>query len=274
MGKEYRYVKLDPTGNLTDLVLSKTDPADEPSITARLMQDCEQVAYLEKPRQGGRARIRLMGGEFCGNAAMAAACYLAREAVKPGEETTIPLEVSGAEGVLPCRVKALEDGYEGTVPMPRVISIRRETWEGLSLTAVRMEGILHMICEEPLASDAEAERLLREIAGQVPDEAVGLIQWKKEASAEADAGFVRGEMRPLVYVRGSGTTVWETGCGSGSAAVGALEAYRGNGTVRTAVRQPGGVICAEAAAQDGEIKNISITGRVKIGPEEKGSLPG
>ena len=52
--KSFRYVRLDPTGNLTCLVLDPVEKAEEPGITARLM-----------------------GGEFCGNAAMASACYLA-----------------------------------------------------------------------------------------------------------------------------------------------------------------------------------------------------
>ena len=253
--KQYAYVQLDPTGNLTDLVTEAVEPGDEERVTAELMKECEQVAYLEPPRQGGRARIRLMGGEFCGNAAMAAACYLVRKELKPGEETVVPLEVSGAEGVLSCRVRALEDGYEGTVPMPRVISIRRETWKGFQLAAVRMEGILHMICEETLPSEDAAEGLLREIAARVPDDAVGLLQWKD------------GYMRPLVYVRGSDTMVWETGCGSGSAATGAWEACRREGAARTAVRQPGGLIQVNARAEKGQIRELSITGRVRIGEE-------
>ena len=253
--KRYAYVKLDPTGNLTDLVTEAVEAGDEKRVTAELMKECEQVAYLEPAQHGGRARIRLMGGEFCGNAAMAAACYLVREELKTGDETVVPLEVSGAEGVLSCRVKALEDGYEGTVPMPKVISIQRETWNGLQLAAVRMEGILHMICEETLPSEAAAECLLREIAARVPDDAVGLLQWKD------------GYMRPLVYVRGSDTMVWETGCGSGSAAAGAWEAYKRKDETRTVVRQPGGVIRVNARAENGQIRELSITGRVRIGKE-------
>ena len=91
-----QYVVLDPTGNLTCLVLDRTDPEKEKVITARLMGECEQVAYLEAPvESGSRARIRLMGGEFCGNATMAAACYLAaRDGLTDAE---FPMDVSGAE---------------------------------------------------------------------------------------------------------------------------------------------------------------------------------
>ena len=252
-----RYVILDPTGNLTALVLETDAPEREAEITARLMRESEQVAYLEPPTlPGSLARIRLMGGEFCGNAAMAAAGWLVRDRLAPGKRLTVPLEVSGAPGVLFCRIEGKEDGFEGTVEMPPVLGFLEETFRGVPLTGVRMEGILHWIRESrtPLPKE-EAEALIREIAERVPDEAVGLLDRNPET----------GKMRPLVFVRGSGTLVWETACGSGSAAVGALEARRkGSGLAVTEVSQPGGVIRAEAEAEDGRILRVSITGRVKF----------
>jgi diaminopimelate epimerase len=75
-------------------------------------------------------------------------------------------------------------------------------------------------------------------------------------------------MTPLVYVRDSGTLVWETGCGSGSAAIGAWRAWKqGGGTVTTPVRQPGGVIQVCAGGNGGLPDAVSITGRVRIGEE-------
>ena len=44
--KPVHYVILDPTGNLTALVISWGGKEDEEVITARLMQESEQVAYL------------------------------------------------------------------------------------------------------------------------------------------------------------------------------------------------------------------------------------
>ena len=75
-------------------------------------------------------------------------------------------------------------------------------------------------------------------------------------------------MRPLVYVRGSETMVWETACGSGSAAIGALEALRqGKDHTVIPVPQPGGIIRAEARAENGKIREVSITGFVPMGEE-------
>ena len=259
--KPVRYVILNPTGNLTALVTEWGGPEDEAEITRRLMEESEQTAYLEPPAlPGALARIRLMGGEFCGNAAMAAAGWLLRGRLQTGETLTVPIEVSGTREIVFCRIRGEGDGFEGTVEMPPVRSIREETVRGIPMTKVEMEGITHRIREGRVFPDRrEAETLLRQIAGETADEAAGLIDWNPET----------GEMRPLVYVRGSHTMVWETACGSGSAAVGAAEAWRrGNGTVETAVHQPGGTIRAEAAAENGEILSVSITGFVRFGEEK------
>ncbi len=261
-----RYVTLDPTGNITCLVLDPVTDREEKEATRRLMGECEQVAYLEPATlPGSRAKIRLMGGEFCGNAAMAAACWLAsRDGIAPGEERTVPIEMSGAPGILACAVNAGEDGFTGTVPMPPVRGIWPAEGKGYSLTAVAMDGIAHLILSgPPFPADEEAETLLRRLAEKRLEDAVGLLLWNGE----------RQTMRPLVLVKGSGTMVWETGCGSGSAAVGAFLAQRnGDGTTVTPVRQPGGVIRVTAACSGGFPKSLLIEGTVRIGEERTLSL--
>jgi diaminopimelate epimerase len=192
---------------------------------------------------------------------MAAATWLVRET--PGTETALLLEVSGAADPVPCTVRRTADGFEGTVEMPGVPTVKEETLLGVLFTVVRLEGIVHLICEGRIFQPEEAETLLRQIAGTLPDEAVGLIQWNRKTR----------RMIPLVYVRGSGSMVWEHGCGSGSAAVGALEAVR-NGGRETAVSvdQPGGTIRVTAAAESGKILSVSIAGRIRIGTEASISI--
>ena len=253
--KPFRYVILNPSGNLTALVTEWGGAEDETAITARLMRESEQVAYLDPPMQpGALARIRLMGGEFCGNAAMAAAGWLVRDRLLNGQEMTVPVEVSGAQGVLFCRIRGLEDGFEGTVEMPRVLGIRPAEISGIPVTEVRMEGITHLVREnrEPLEKE-KAEALLKAFAEKTEAEAAGLLDRNPET----------GFMRPLVYV-----LVWESACGSGTAAIGALEAWRrGNGKAETQVGQPGGVLRAEAVSERGSITEVQITGVVRIGKE-------
>ena len=256
--KSYRYVTLDPTGNLTCLVLDPVDPAEEAEVTRQLLGECEQVAYLVPPEKPEAvAGIRLMGGEFCGNAAMAAAAWLARDEMAPGEEKALLLEVSGAADPVRCEVRKTAEGFEGTVEMPGVPEIGKETLCGIPLTVIRMQGIVHLVCEGRTFEPDAAEALLREIGGQLPDEAAGLLQWDRE----------RRYMLPLVYVRGSGSLTWEHGCGSGSAAIGALETLR-SGEKTVPVNQPGGTIRVSAEKEGGTITAVSISGTVRIGDEK------
>ena len=256
----YRYVTLDPTGNLTCLVLDSVPAEERPAVTGRLMDRCEQVGYLEKPRQKGqRAALCMMGGEFCGNAAMACAAYLAQTAGAKAE-TVVPLSVSGAKGTVRCVVRPGPDGlWEGTAAMPPVLETGRTEIGGMPAALVRMEGIAHLILEDREPEKEEADRLLRMAAARLPDPCVGLLAW------DGRTDF----MRPLVYVRESGTMVWETGCGSGSTAVGVwLALKKGEGITETAVAQPGGVIRVQAEVRDGRTKVALITGTVRIGKEE------
>ena len=260
--RTYRYVTLDPTGNLTCLVLDPTAPEDEPALVRELLKQCEQVAFLEPPkRPEAAAGIRLMGGEFCGNAAMAAAAWLIRDEVEEGAGKTLLLEVSGTADPVLCRVVKTADDFEGTVRMPGVPEASWEILDGIPFGVVRMEGIVHLICEGRTFELEEAETLLLRLAEKLPDPAAGLLQWDRETRY----------MKPLVYVRGSGSLVWEHGCGSGSAAVGVTEALR-NGKKQTAVSidQPGGTIRASVDTDGGTITAVSITGRVRIG--EEGSI--
>ena len=257
--RRYSYVILDPTGNLTGLVLDPVDPEDRAAVTGELLKQCEQVAYLVPPgRPESAAGIRLMGGEFCGNAAMAAAAWLIRDEAEQEEEKKLLLEVSGAEDPVLCTVRKTGDGFEGTVEMPGIPEIGTESFCGISFTAVRMEGITHLVCDDRTFEKDEAEGLLRRIAELVPAEAVGLIQWDR----------ANRYMQPLVYVRGSGSMVWEHGCGSGSAAVGAAEALR-NGEKETTVPvgQPGGTIRVRAGTENGRITEVAITGSIRIGSQ-------
>ena len=192
---------------------------------------------------------------------MAAAGWLIRDSLGNGQVMTVPIEVSGAQGIVFCKIRGLETGFEGTVDMPQVLGISRQNVSGTDVTEVRMEGITHLIREscEPIGKE-EAETLLMAYAERSQDPAAGLLDRNPET------GFVR----PLVYVRGSGTLVWENACGSGAAAVGALEAWRQeSGTVRTEVPQPGGKLLAEAAAEQGTVREVRITGMVRIEAEKE-----
>ena len=254
----YPYVLLDPTGNLTALVLAPVPPEDRPRVTAALMGISEQVGYLMTPTlPGAAARLEMMGGEFCGNATMATASWLMLQKGLPvGGETLVPMEVSGAKDVLSCRICRREKDFQGTVPMPAILDWGESlpAWPGVPY--VRMEGILHWIWQGEFLPEDEATRLLREAAQRLSEEAAGLLFWDEKTST----------MRPLIFVKPTSTMVWETGCGSGSAAIGAWRAVKqGDGETRTVVHQPGGTITAAAWVQAGRVERVEMTGTVRMG---------
>ena len=256
-------VKLSPTENMTVLVETPVARALHAGVAEELMRYdsacCEQVGFVEKPaNSAARARLQMMGGEFCGNAAMSLAALLAwREGIATGEERSLLLEVSGAEGLVACRVRAQENGFEGTVEMPLPLAVEEVCLpfeqERFALTAVRFEGIVHLLLPRPQGLSRErAQRMLRAFAGAFPQEAVGLLLLEEGSDA----------MEPLVYVKPTDSLVWERGCASGSAAVGAARAARGAHEV--CMRQPGGEITVRMQAAQGRLTKLSITGLVRI----------
>lgn len=258
--KTCHYVILNPTGNLTALVLDPVTPEEETFLTKELLKISEQVAYLESPSlPSAEAAIRLMGGEFCGNAAMASAAWILRNALTEGNEKTILLQVSGVDQPVSCHIKKTGGCFQGTVLMPSVQIPHRIILAGRSFTAVHMKGILHLIHEDALVDKAEAENLLRDIVSSLPDEAIGLLHWNRTLN----------ELIPLVFVRGSNSMIWEHGCGSGSAAIGVYEAFlHGDGVTETVINQPGGTITTDVVIKNGIVLSVSITGLIQIENEE------
>ncbi len=68
--------------------------------------------------------------------------------------------------------------------------------------------------------------------------------------------------------------IWERGCGSGTAAVGAYLAWKNRKAVSVELQQPGGKMRAEAGYQDGEIPALYIAGHVSIVAEGIAFLEG
>ena len=251
------FVKLSPAQNMTVIVKTPVPRRQQSDVAGRLIDYAgvfaEQAGFIEPPTlPGAECRLQMMGGEFCGNATMCMAALTARDGgIQPGETRDINVEISGAEGVLNCRVSCTEDGYVCKTRMPLPESV--EKLNGYSL--VRLPGITHAIlkCAAPASLRTGAEEMLREIAALLDDEAVGLMLYSPATA----------EMIPLVYVKATDTMIWERGCGSGSAAVGALAAWEKQADVQIPLLQPGGTITAAARWNDG-LAEVSIEGRVRI----------
>ena len=260
-----QYARLNPTGNMTALVTSPVPRTDQPRVAARLMERgcdfAEQVGFLEEAAlPGARIRLQMMGGEFCGNASMSLASLLAlRDGLADGAEAVYPLEVSGAEGLVNCHIRREGESFLGTVEMPLPESIvEAELLPGLCAPLVRFPGIAHAIVPEAILGTEAAQARIPALCEELNADAMGLLL--------TDANFTR--MRPLVYVRATNSAVWERGCGSGTAALGAYAAARSGRDAALAVSQSGGTINVRAAWENGAVRRIEISGRVTL--EETG----
>ncbi|MDR3122609.1 MAG: hypothetical protein LBU16_02375 [Treponema sp.] len=270
---EIRFAKLNPTGNMTILVESPFPREKYGETAARLMAYgslfAEQVGYIEKPASTlSRSRIHMMGGEFCGNAAMSAAALIAfDDGVMGGQKTTISLEVSGAEEILCCEVCPCIDEEKTalvTVGMPPVTGIEKRIFQfegdAFETTVVRTQGIVHLL----LDTETDAQKPWRSIAERA------IMLWNEEMQADAlgilllkknGTGYA---MDPLVYVAGSHSLTWERGCGSGSAALGACLAWKNKASVSATIGQPGGSIKVNADYAEKSFGKIAIRGKVKL----------
>ncbi|MDR0875425.1 MAG: hypothetical protein LBN12_04365 [Clostridiales Family XIII bacterium] len=295
------YSVYDPMGNITVLVTSPVPASMRATVAKHLMETvpgAEQVGFLffdtvkspiipegntvipakhtVIPAKAGIlpiGRLEMAGGEFCGNAAMSAAALIAEsQGLLAGEEVTIPLEVSGADGIVNVQVvrETNNAGFQCTVemPLPATVEIFSTVVDEtpVSLPLVRLPGIAHFVIQ--LADDQTfdeafgetVQRQLRELSTKVEAAAYGLIFIGAE-----DAPIL-----PLLYVPAADTMVWENACGSGSAAVAAYLSAQQGTSVSLPLLQPGGAtILARAKTvlvKPGEasrVTELSITGQVR-----------
>lgn len=252
------YYIADPTKNITALVETPVPAASRPFAAAQIMARepaCEQVGFV--CRDGaGQPCLSMAGGEFCGNASMAAAAlYCAENGIQEGETRVLRLCVSGAAAPVPVTVTPQQDGsFACTVrmPAPERIAAAQLPLDGkeFSLPVVYLPGIAHIIAAKDELNAETAERAVRDWCGRLGAAGLGIMLFDE----------VRQSLRPLVYVPAADTLCWESSCASGTAALGALLAKEAEGDVSLAVAEPGGTLLVRAAAS-GE---IDLTGRVAI----------
>ncbi len=256
------YAKLDPSGNITILVTSPVPREAQGAVASRLMADpglgAEQVGFLEAAAlPGAQLRLQMMGGEFCGNASISAAALHALDGgLAVGARADCALEVSGADGVVRCEIeRESESGFRGTIGMPLPEGFEEVALpNGESAPLVRFPGIAHLIVPEDSLAPAEAEALLPGLCAKLGADALGLLLTARDGAS----------MRPLVYVRATGSSVWEHGCASGTAAQGACAAMRSGRSAAFAVAQPGGTIRVRAEFEAGRVRALSIRGPVRL----------
>lgn len=258
ISEDLKYCIFDPTGNITALVETAVDIADQPAAASHIMElepDVEQVgfiSYAEDPAAGvAPVSLRMAGGEFCGNATMcAAALFAIRSGLQGG---AVPVKVWGISApfeVMLERQAALT--YSAAVSIPPALDMDELRLadgmlpgsDSLSLPIVRMEGISHVIIEPDsgffgLKDDpALAETLLRGWCGVLGAECLGMMFLGEGAAIRP--------MIPLVYVPGADTMFWENSCASGSAAAGMYLAAKAGAPVDVTFDEPAGRMRVES----------------------------
>lgn len=252
----------DPAGNITIFVLGDVPPEQYAPVAAKLLSmeeyHAEQVAFQVPPRMGAQGRIQMMGGEFCGNATRSFGYLLSTQL--PGNPDTVIVEVSGAEQ--PLTVQIDREGGRCETEMPLPVGTIQIPFDGQEYNAVCFDGIVHTIVPGEAKGEAFVRELLAAVQSAAPASAYGIL-------------FLNGEnMVPVVYVCDTDSLIWESSCGSGSMAVAVfLALQQGNGEHRFSLHQPGGVIEAAAAIENGKVIRCRMGGPVSLSEEIIVTLP-
>lgn len=262
-----RFAKMSPTQNMTILVESSVPRDSHHRVAQELMRYdgvfAEQVGFIEPPEHAlAWGKLQMMGGEFCGNAAMSLAALLAMDLrITPGLRVDIPLEVSGADALT--RVGVTLQGIRAEcsleMPLPESIDTCMLPLDGQEypVVVVACKGITHIIVRaESFTGDmvAFAEKAMEQWQPRFAVDAVGILVY--------DQG--RNHVTPLVCVPASRSCVWERGCGSGTAAIGAWLAKVATATVTEEIAQPGGVLTVTGEYGDTGVRRVTIKGTVRL----------
>ncbi|WP_420848629.1 diaminopimelate epimerase [Paenibacillus oryzisoli] len=252
---------------MTILVKSKHSTDAYKHIASKLMSYdsvyAEQVGYIETPvNSAAVAHLQMAGGEFCGNACMSLAAYLASEkSMQPNQSTDILLEVSGINTLLTCTVRRIAKGYNCsvTMPTPQHIEERIIQYEGndLVVTIVRYANFIHMVIEVDEFHSSirgKAESLARLLGLTMGANLIGILLYKVNTE----------ELAPLIYVPHVDSMIWERGCGSGTASIGAYLAWKHKEKISAAIKQPGGIIQVHANYEEVDKVSLRIEGIVNI----------
>ena len=170
---EIQYLLADPTKNITVLVTTPVSRALQPELASLLLDlepEAEQVGFVETAADG-QMRLQMMGGEFCGNATRAFACYAAK--VRGWGETRLAVSVSGAREPVPVAVDLRQNRAYAQMPLPYAlewISVNKQ-----KIPLVRMEvtcskgTYIRTLCHdigEKLGCHGCMEQLIRTRVGQ------------------------------------------------------------------------------------------------------------
>lgn len=174
---EIHFVIADPAGNITAIVKDGVADDDYRSVAAAIMQDpqwkVEQVGFITEPKVGGEARLQMMGGEFCGNAARSFGKYIAKKMRR--QEAVI--EISGNSAPMRIETDPARGSAKAQMPCPLKID---ELSVGLgNYPVVVFEGIVHLITEKKMPEPDDLKKMLSLLYQKYDAEAAGVMYLEK-----------------------------------------------------------------------------------------------
>ncbi|MDR2535861.1 MAG: hypothetical protein LBD29_07515 [Treponema sp.] len=252
----FEIVVADPAKNITLLVLNPVENRAEAAklLLAEQSLHAEQVGFVIPPKTlQGLWRLEMMGGEFCGNGARSFGLFVARTIGLSGN-AEVTIEVSGMKEPLPVRLQVEKGTAEVRIPKP--LSQDALNFQGQSLPAYRFDGITHLIAPGIPPEEQTFFMIKRVFETRFPfPQALGVLFFDQAARF----------MVPAVYVYHTDSLIFESSCGSGSAALGLwLEESRYEGESRVAVPQPGGIIEVQTVKKGGAVLTVAIGGTVAL----------
>jgi diaminopimelate epimerase len=266
LSMKYDLLIADPAKNITAFVLNPVPPEARAALSAAILSDpalgVEQAAFVVPPgREGNRYwRLEMMGGEFCGNAARSFGLYAAGKMGLRGRHTVV-IESSGASAPITVRVDTEAGRAEAEIPGPRLITAL--DFEGRALPVCVFEGITHVLAPD-LEPDREtffAIKAAFESGAPFLPGAFAVMF----AGSSADRTAADDAMTPAVYVYGTDSLVFESSCGSGSAALAVCKSRPlDDGEARYRIRQPGGIIETRVIKRAGTAVSVAIGGPVTL----------
>ena len=166
----------------------------------------------------------------------------------------VSTEISGTSGPVPVNVDLTHGTAFAEMPLPLGIDWLEIGGEKYPL--VLCEGICHLLAMD-IEPDTKFVEAARSGLNAVQQGAWGIM-------------FCRGQLlTPVVYVRSTDSTVWESSCGSGSVACAWYLAQQCGGAGQWRFQEPGGEIITATRGENGHVLGCMMGGGVKVGPMEQ-----
>lgn len=239
----------DPAGNITAIVRTPVPKSKRAAAAEKIMDmdeyKVEQVAFETSPhKKGSLGRIEMMGGEFCGNAARSYGYLRCKETGRDA----CKIEVSGAPDLLDVLADEKNEKASAAMPMPEAVEHVQIGMFRLPL--VISKGITHLIAKDMDPDDVFVNHMIERFGGQY--DAFGVM-------------FLRDQdLTPVVYVRQTGTKVYESSCASGTLAAAYVQTqYRPDGFHDYVFKEPGGGIEVKVAKRLGRFA-ATIGGKLSL----------